>query len=63
MKIKGIFEEILNIQAFVRSKGEKIHVTYYRYPPELVPLFPGLNGKLKSKGINPKISWLNNKIL
>ncbi len=40
-----------------------IHVTYYRYPPELVPLFHGLNEKHKSKGINPKIPWLNNKIL
>ena len=48
---------------FVRPKGEKIHVTYYRYPPELVSLFQGLNEKLKSKGINPKIPWLNNKIL
>jgi hypothetical protein len=63
MEIEGIFEKFLNIHAFVRSKGEKIHVTYYRYPPELVPLFQGLNEKLKSKGINPKIPWLNNKIL
>ncbi len=63
MEIEGIFEKLLNIQAFVRSKGEKIHVTYYRYPPELVSLFQGLNEKLKSKGINPKIPWLNNKIL
>jgi hypothetical protein len=63
MEIEGIFEKNLNIQAFVRSKGEKIHVTYYRYPPELVSLFQGLNEKLKSKGINPKIPWLNNKIL
>jgi hypothetical protein len=28
-----------------------------------VPLFQGLNEKLKCKGINPKIPWLNNKIL
>ncbi|MBK5191424.1 MAG: transposase, partial [Methanosarcinales archaeon] len=41
MEIEGLFEKFLNIQAFVRSKGEKIHVTYYRYPPELVPLFQG----------------------
>ena len=33
MEIEGIFEKFLNIEAFVRSKGEKIHVTYYRYPP------------------------------
>jgi hypothetical protein len=57
------FEKFLNIQAFVRSKGEKIHVTYYRYPPELVPLFQGLNEKLRSRGINPRVPWLNNKIL
>ena len=63
MEIEGMFEKILNVQAFVRSKGEKIHVTYYRYSPELVPLFQGLNEKLKSKGINPKIPWLSNKIL
>ena len=63
MEIEGIFEKFLNIEAFVRSKGEKIHVTYYRYPPELVPLFKDLNEKLKSKGINPKVPWLNNKIL
>ncbi|MDI6885874.1 MAG: hypothetical protein QMD22_05925 [archaeon] len=63
MEIEGIFEKFLNIEAFVRSKGEKILVTYYRYPPELVPLFQGLNEKLKSRGINPKVPWLNNKIL
>lgn len=63
MEIEGIFEKILNIQAFVRSKGEKIHGSYYRYTPELVSLFQGLNEKLKSKGINPRIPWLNNKIL
>lgn len=33
MGIEGIFEKFLNIEAFVRSKGEKIHVTDYRYPP------------------------------
>ncbi len=63
MEIEGIFEKFMNIEAFVRSKGEKIHVTYYRYPAELVPLFKDLNEKLKSKGINPKVPWLNNKIL
>ncbi|MDI6688710.1 MAG: transposase [Desulfobacterales bacterium] len=63
MEIEGIFEKFLNVEAFVRSKGEKIHVTYYRYPPELVPLFQGLNEKLKSRGVNPKVPWLNNKIL
>ena len=63
MEIEGIFEKFLNIQAFVRSKGQKIHVTYYRYPHELVPLFKDLNEKLKSKGINPKVPWLNNKVL
>ncbi len=63
MEIEGIFEKFLNIEAFVRSKGEKIHVTYYRYPPELAPLFKDLNEKLKSRGINPKVPWLNNKIL
>lgn len=63
MEIEGIFEKILNIEAFVRSKGEKIRVTYSRYLPELVPLFKDLNEKLKGQGINPKIPWLNNKIL
>ena len=52
MEIEGVFEKILNVQAFVRPKGEKIHVTYYRYPPELVSLFQGLNEKLsKAKGL------------
>lgn len=63
MEIEGLFEKFLNIQAFVRSKGEKIHVTYYRYPPELVPLFQGLNEKLRSRGISPRVPWLNNKNL
>lgn len=62
-EIEGIFEEFLNIQAFVRSKGETIHVTYYRYPPALPSLFEDLNEKLKSEGIDPKVPWLNNKIL
>ena len=63
MEIEGIFEKILNIEAFVRSKGEKIRVTYSRYLPELVPLFKDLNEKLKGQGINPNVPWLNNKIL
>ncbi len=63
VEIEGIFEKFLNIQAFVRSKGEKIHVTYYRYPSELVPLFQDLNEKLKNRGINPVVPWLNNKTL
>jgi hypothetical protein len=63
VEIEGIFEKFLNIQAFVKSKGEKIHVTYYRYPSELVPLFQNLNEKLKNKGINPAVPWLNNKTL
>ncbi len=52
MEIEGVFEKMLNIEAFVRSKGEKIHVTYYRYPPELVPLFKDLNENLKQKQRN-----------
>ena len=52
MEIEGLFEKFLNIQAFVRSKGEKIHVTYYRYPPELVPLFQGLNEKLRTRHLS-----------
>jgi len=63
LDLPGLFEKFLNIQAFVRSKGEKIHVTYYRYPPELVPLFQGLNEKLRSRGISPRVPWLNNKNL
>ena len=61
MNIEGLYEKILNIPAFVRSKGKKN--PRYRYPPELMPLFQGLNEKHKSKGINPKIPWLNNKII
>jgi hypothetical protein len=63
VEIEGIFEKFLNIQAFVKSKGETIHVNYYRYPSELVPLFQDLNEKLKNKGINPAVPWLNNKTL
>jgi hypothetical protein len=63
MEIEGIFEKFLNIHAFVRSKGEKIHITFYRYPPELVPLFQCITEKIRNKGIDPKVPWLNNKIL
>ena len=63
MEIEGIFERFLNIQAFVFSKGEKIHVTFYRYPPELVALFKGLDENLEKRGIGRKVPWLNDKIL
>ncbi len=63
MEIEGIYEKFLNVQASVISKGEKIHITYYRYPPELVSLFQNFNQKLVAKGINPKVPWLNNKTL
>jgi len=62
-EIEGIFEKFLNIQAFVQSKGQTIHITYHRYPPELEALFQNISEKLKNKGIDPKIPWLNNKQL
>jgi hypothetical protein len=61
MEIEEILEKFMNIPAFIRSKGERIHVTFYRYTSELVPLFEDLNEKLKSRGVNPKVPWLNNK--
>lgn len=62
-EIEGIFEKFLNIQALVQSKGQTIHITYHRYPPELEALFQNISEKLKDKGIDPKVPWLNNKKL
>lgn len=62
-EIEGIFEKFLNIQALVQSKGQTIHITYHRYPPELESLFRNISEKLDDKGIDPKVPWLNNKKL
>lgn len=62
-EIEGIFEKFLNLQALVQSKGHTIHVTYHRYPPELEALFQNINEKLKDKGIDSKVPWLNDKKL
>ncbi len=47
-EIEGIFEKFLNIQAFVQSKGQTIHITYHRYPPELEALFQNISEKLNT---------------
>lgn len=60
-----IYEKFFNVQALVKLRGDRIRVTIYGHPreDEIAPMYHKLEEKLKSKGVNPKVSWLNNHSL
>lgn len=65
IEIEGIYNKILDNIAKVSIKGSKIIVKFYRHKMEdkVAPLFTNLSEKLKDKNIDPRIPWLNNRIL
>lgn len=65
MEIEGIYNKVLDNVARVSVKGSKIIVKFYRHKMEdkIAPLFTNLTEKLKEKKIDPRIPWLNNRIL
>ena len=52
-------------QALIKLRDDEIKVTIYghKYREVLEPLYYHLNSKLKEKGIDPKVPWLNNHTL
>ena len=60
-----IYEKFFNEQALIKLRDDEIKVTIYghKYRELLEPLYSDLNSKLKKKGIEPKVSWLNNHTL
>lgn len=57
-----LHEEFFNTQALVKLRGDCIRVTFYGHPreDEIAPMYHKLEEKLRSKGIDPNVSWLNN---
>lgn len=60
-----IYEEFFNVQALVKLRGDRIQVTIYGHPREdkIEPLYHNLDEKLKNKGIDFRVPWLNNHFL
>jgi hypothetical protein len=60
-----IYEKFFKVQALVKLRGDRIQVTIYGHPreDEIAPMYHKLEEKLKSKGITPKVPWLNNHSL
>ncbi|MFQ5709838.1 MAG: transposase [bacterium] len=65
MNAETIYEKFFKEQALIKLREDQITVTMYghRHREILEPLFHDLNSKLKSKGIDPKVPWLNNHTL
>jgi hypothetical protein len=65
IECETIYEKFLNSEAMVKVKGRTCKVTFFRYKMEdvVAPLYKNLADKLKSKNINPKVPWLNNRVL
>lgn len=62
-EIESIFEEFLNLQALVQSKGNTIHVNFYRYPQVLAETFDDIDERFQNVGLENRVPWLNNKRL
>jgi hypothetical protein len=60
-----IYEKFFNVQALVKLRGNRIQVTIYGHPreDEIAPMYHKLEEKLKDKGIDPRVSWLNDHFL
>lgn len=63
--LSTIYEKFFNVQALVKLRGDRILVTIYGHPQEdeIGPLYHDLQQKLRHKGIQPRVSWLNNHFL
>ena len=49
----------------MKLRGDRIQVTIYGHPreDEIAPMYHKLEEKLKDKGINPRVPWLNDHFL
>jgi len=65
MNVETIYEKFFKEQALIKLRDDEIKVTIYghKYREVLEPLYYDLNSKLKEKGIDPKVPWLNNHTL
>jgi len=65
MNAETIYEKFFKEQALIKLRDDEIKVTIYghKYREVLEPLYYHLNSKLKEKGIDPKVPWLNNHTL
>ena len=65
MNAETICEKFFKEQALIRLRDNEITVTICGSPrrEELEALYVDLNAKLESKGIEPKVPWLNNHTL
>ncbi len=63
--LSTIYEKFFNIQALVKLREDRIQVTIYGHPREneIAPMYHKLGEKLKDKGINSRVPWLNNHFL
>lgn len=60
-----IYEKFFNVQALVKLRGDRIQVTIYGHAreDEIAPMYHNLEEKLKNKGTNSRVPWLNNHSL
>ena len=65
MNAETICDKFFKEQALIRLRNNQITVTMFAHPEQkaLEPLYYNLNSKLKRKGIEPKVPWLNNHFL
>lgn len=65
MEVEEIYNKVLDNVARVSVKGNRIIAKFYRHKMEgeIAPLFSNLTEKLEKKNIDPRIPWLNNRIL